>query len=139
MVFVVLVAAAFLAYRTWNGLATTAFIGIGGTAIASAVAAVQAYRNGSVLLSWLLASTPALAFAILTYGWWFPDGSFPVWTHLNSGVFIGLTAHLLGVELAESRGGPPRPRRPLERYVVLGMLCVSGAIFTYTMAIPRLF
>jgi len=139
VVFVVLVGASLVVYRTRTGLAATVFVGVGATAVASVVASMQAYRNGSVALSWLLASAPAVAFAILTVEWWFPDGSFPVWLHLNAGLFIGLTAHLLGVELAESRGVAPRPRRRVERYAVLGLLAVSGTIFAATVAVPRLF
>lgn len=108
------------------------FIGMTTTAIGFGLAIGQAYRNGSLVLSLLFTTAPSLAVSVLIVTSMLPGEFTLPLGELNAGVFIGTTAHLLGIGLAESRGNPPHPIGDTERRASLALLIITGAIFTYT-------
>lgn len=101
---------------------------IAATALAAVLALVQAYRNGSPALSVLLATAPLWGSLAATVGRPPVDG----WSflgHLVATLFVGATAHLVGVEAAESRGLSPRSATRAERLGLLATLCAAAAVF----------
>lgn len=106
--------------------------------LAFLVAIVQSYRNGSVALSWLIASAPfwALLTNRLVRFHQLPDSASVV-GYLITALFLGTTAHLFGMEVARARNGVPRMTSQTEQRVLLVVLLVTGGLFTRYYVIPR--
>lgn len=108
--------------------------------LAFIVAIRQAYRNGSVVLSWLIPAAPFVAlltsdlvgFAQLSIGY------IDVVGDLIVAVFLGTTAHLLGMEMAKSREKSPRISSQTEQRGLLVVLTVTGTLFAVFYVLPRL-
>lgn len=132
----------------WAGVAGTLFVGtllfasrdgltfgepfliaLSGSLLGSVLAAVQAWRNGSVALSWFLTGAPVAALVSLL---WLYVG--PAWgvdrllALLVAVAFVGTTAHLFGVETAEWLATPPRRTSRTERLGLVAVLLATGGL-----------
>ena len=133
-IFVVILLASILAYRITGGFIAE-FVGMVITAIAFVIAAIQAYRNGSVLLSWFISMAPALGYLSYRFGL-VQGGFFKPFRYLLAAFFFGTTAHILGTAIAESRGTPPREVSDKEQQALVVIIVLSGAAFVYYYVAP---
>lgn len=108
--------------------------------LAFLVAIGQAYRNGSVALSWLITAAPfgALLTSDLVGFTQLSIGSIDILDYLVVAVFLGTTAHLLGMEMANSREKSPRTSSQTEQRGLLVVLTVTGILFAVFYVIPLL-
>lgn len=102
-----------------------------GPLVAFLVATVQAYRNGSVALSWLIAGAPLLASMTVRLVWFHHPGIglSEASGYLIAALFLGTTAHLLGTEAATVRRTAPRTPSRTEKRGLLAILLVTGMLF----------
>jgi len=119
---VVLYLATLYALSVWNTMAATVITVFLGPFIAMIASGIQAYHNGSVALSFLLAFAPvfgAITNSYQRFGTVEGTGYLVVMA-----LFAGSTAHLLGFEVSEPRDGSD-----VETIAVAVVLVVSGAVF----------
>lgn len=107
--------------------------------LAFIVAIAQAYRNGSVALSWLLPAAPfgAVLTSDLVGFTKLHIGPIDVLGFLVVAVFLGTTAHLLGMETAKTREKSPRTTSQTEQRGLLVILAVTGTLFAVFYVIPQ--
>lgn len=132
---VAMLAATFVALRTWNTMGQFALVWIAGSAVGFVVAGYQSYRNGSVALTWLILAAPFVSVWVERYlrvgglpaGW-----PLELLSHSVAIVFLGTTAFLVGLQVAKTRGVAPRALSESERRALIAVLLLSGVLFAST-------
>lgn len=114
---------------------------ISATGIAFILTTAQAYQNGNLVLSWLLTSSPGIAFSVHQYkpiatGYVFPLSFLDILHVLTIGLFCGTTAHLLGKTLAEFHGFTSQQLSKMERRGLPLILVLTGVLFVYFFVAP---